>query len=165
MYADFSDFTSASGQMSSRPWRFGSLAASAFLLPRGSGPLWDGVRCGGGCGGEWKFAAWGRVPQWASGGGRSSFLSRAPVLTSEAESPRPEPPRRLRGLPAARCDLPAPRWARQAGAQAGALLLPPFLGRQEKVSMRDSPNLFMNYSGSVPYGRPLCRKRTIIHGM
>ena len=72
----FSDFTSDSGQRSSRPWRFGSLAASAFLLPRGSGPLWDGVRCGCGCGGEWKFAAWGRVPQWASGGGRRSFLSR-----------------------------------------------------------------------------------------
>ena len=42
----------------------------------------------------------------------------APVVSSEAESPRPEPPRRLRGLP-------APRWARQAGA----LLLSPFLGR------------------------------------
>ncbi len=35
IYADCSDFTSDSGQMSSRPWRFGSLAASAFLLPRG----------------------------------------------------------------------------------------------------------------------------------
>ena len=76
MYTDCSDFRSDSGQMSSRPLRFGSPAASAFLLPGGWGPLWDGVRCGCGCGGEWKFAAWGRVPQWASGGGRSSFYSR-----------------------------------------------------------------------------------------
>ena len=65
IHAYCSDFTSDSGQRSSRPWRSGSLAASAFLLPRGWGPLWDRVRCGGGCGGEWKFAAWGRVPQWA----------------------------------------------------------------------------------------------------
>ena len=63
--------------------------------------------------------------------GEEFILFAAPVLSSEAESPRPEPPRRLRGLP-------APRWARQAGA----LLLSPFLGRQEKVSMSDFPNLF-----------------------
>ena len=76
--------------------------------------------------------------------GEEFILFAAPVVSSEAESPRPEPPRRLRGLPAR---LPAPRWARQAGAQAGALLLSPFLGRQEKVSMSDFPSLFMNYSG------------------
>ena len=55
--------------MSSRPWHFGSLAASVFILPGVKGPLWDGVRCGGGCGGEWKFAVWGRVPQWDKAGG------------------------------------------------------------------------------------------------
>ena len=63
--------------------------------------------------------------------GEEFSLFSAPVVSSEAESPRPEPPRRLRGLP-------APRWARQAGA----LLLSTFLGRQEKVSTSDFPNLF-----------------------
>ncbi len=88
--------------------------------------------------GQVRVRMWGRMEIRGVGAGPAVGIRRgeefslfaAPVVSSEAESPRPEPPRRLRGLP-------APRWARQAGAQAGALLLSPFLGRQEKVSMLD----------------------------
>ena len=133
--------------MSSRPWRFGSLAASAFLLPGGWGPLWDGVRCGGGCGSEWKFAEWGRVSQWASGGGRSSFLSRCqsfPVRLSRHGPSLPVPRYALRATRHARRIHPkaAPGPSRPEGPYRGALLLSPFPGRQEKVSTSDSPNLF-----------------------
>ena len=71
---------------------------------------------------------WGRMEIRGVGAGPAVGIRRggefilfaAPVVSSEAESPRPEPPRRLRG----------------------ALLLSPFLGRQEKVSMSDFPSLF-----------------------
>ena len=61
---------------------------------------------------------WGRMEIRGVGAGPAVGIRRgeefipfaAPVLSSEAESPRPEPPRRLRG----------------------ALLLSTFLGRQEK---------------------------------
>ncbi len=138
------------------------IAAVAFRLsgcfgvspPRGLGPSVGRGQVRGRMWGRMEIRGVGAGPAVGIRWGEAFIPFAAPVLTSEAESPRPEPPRRLRGLPAARC-----------AAQAGALLLSPFLGRQEKVSMSDFPNLSMNYSGSVPYGRPLCRKRTIIHGM
>ena len=93
------------------------------LLPRSSSP---GVRalCGTGSGAGADVGANGNSRR--GGGSRSGHKAgeefipfAAPLLSSEAESPRPEPPRRLRG----------------------ALLLSPFLERQEKVSMSDFPNL------------------------
>ena len=164
MYADCSDFRSDSVWMSSRPWRFGSPAASAFLLPGGWGPLWDGVKGGCGCGGEWKFAVWGRVPQWASGGGRRSFFSRRrsfPVRLSRHGPSLPVPRYALRATRHARRIHPkaAPGPSRPEGPYRGALLLSPFLGRQQKVSMSDFSNLFyesfrLKQGPSMPGSRP-----------
>ncbi len=104
------------------------IAAVAFRLsscfgvspPQGSGPSVGR--------GQGRGRMWGRMEIRGGGAGPAVGIRRGeefipfatPIVSSEAESPRPEPPRRLRG----------------------ALLLSPFLGRQEKVSTSDFSNLF-----------------------
>ena len=115
------------------------IAAVAFRLPgcfgvsppRGLGPSVGPGQVRGRMWGRMEIRGVGAGPAVGIRRGEAFIPFAAPVVSSEAESPRPEPPRRLRGLPAARC-----------AAQAGALLLSPFLGRQEKVSTSDFPDLF-----------------------
>ena len=89
--------------------------------PRGLGPSVGRGQVRGRMCGRMEIRGVGAGPEVGIRRGEEFILFAAPVVSSEAESPRPEPPRRLRGLP-------APRWARQAGA----LLLSPFLGRTRK---------------------------------
>ncbi len=113
----------------------GSLATTPFLLPGGGGPLRDGGGWGGGGAGEWNSRSGGgsRSGRKVRGGGADWCSAHS---SSEGEVPRPEPPRRLRGLPAARCACLRAVTHRQA-AQAGALLLSDFsCGETRKVGRR-----------------------------
>ena len=100
-HADFSDFRSDSGQMSSRPVAFRLSSCFRVPPPQGFGPSVGR--------GQVRVRMWGRMEIRGVGAGPAVGIRRgeefilfaAPVVSSEAESPRPEPPRRLWGLPAA----------------------------------------------------------------